>query len=107
MRLTATTALPYEHLRAGPSRNLGSRVGDRQPISACVSTHVDPQAIPHDADANVSASEADADACPDDSWQRIYAEAVKNLAAIHAGWLEALTKVRRPDAEMGLEEAAA
>ena len=46
------------------------------------------------AAANVVDSGSGADACPDNSGDRMYSDAMEKLAALHEDWLEALAKLR-------------
>ena len=68
---------------------------------------MDPQAIPCVTPADVVDSGSSADACPDDSADRMYADAMEKLAALHEGWLEGLAELRGLPIETGPEAAAA
>ena len=71
-----------------------------------MSTQVDTQAIPRVTATNIIDSGSGADACPDDPGERMYADAMDKLAALHEGWLKVLAELHGAPAETGPEAAA-
>ena len=70
-----------------------------------VNTSVDTQAIPRVAAAVDLGSGTNA--CPEDSGELKHADAMKNLAALHESWLEALAVLRGGPTQTADEQAAA